>query len=335
MLLLVLTALPLWSGCGGLPEDAVAEVDGHPITREKLERMMQSYQQQYTMAGKPLSPDSPEYKETELNAVRILVLTEVGLLEAGRMGIEVSDAEVTEQIDQIIQQYGGEEELNKQLQTYGKTLDDVKDDVYTNLVLGKLATRVAEEVTDDDLLAYYEKNKAQYQNPEETRKVRHILVTDEATAQQVKGRLDAGEDFAALAGEFSTDQGSKENGGLLPVRMTVTGGLVPEFEQTMKQLAPGQTSGLVKTSYGYHIIKVEAIYPPNTEVPFDDARAELRELLKDQQFIQVFLAFWLETKEKNYEIIYADGYNPDQLEQMIKERQQGQIEAQPQATPAP
>jgi peptidyl-prolyl cis-trans isomerase D len=82
---------------------------------------------------------------------------------------------------------------------------------------------------------------------------RHILVKDEATAKQVKERLDKGEDFAKIAKELSEDTGSKESGGDLG--WFGTGKMVAEFETAAFKLKVGETSNPVKSQYGYHIIQ--------------------------------------------------------------------------------
>ncbi|HEX2699238.1 MAG TPA: peptidylprolyl isomerase [Acidimicrobiales bacterium] len=110
-------------------------------------------------------------------------------------------------------------------------------------------------IDDETVQQFYEANKEAFNQT----CVRHILVATEAEAAAVKARLDAGEDFAAVAKETSTDNqgdqgGSAANGGDLGC--VGAGAVVPEFEQAMNALQVGQISGPVKTDFGYHIISV-------------------------------------------------------------------------------
>ncbi|HXE73336.1 MAG TPA: peptidylprolyl isomerase [Candidatus Nitrosotenuis sp.] len=80
----------------------------------------------------------------------------------------------------------------------------------------------------------------------------HILVKDEQTARQLLADLQAGADFAAKAREFSTCPSGRQGGDLGSFGR---GKMVKEFEVAAFRLQPGQISGLVKTQFGYHIIK--------------------------------------------------------------------------------
>ena len=123
------------------------------------------------------------------------------------------------------------------------------------------------QVSDAEIQAYYNAHQDQFKVPEEVH-TRHILITvakgaDAATenaakakAQDVLKQLQGGAKFADLAKKYSDDPGSKDQGGELP--MMPTSNLDPTFAKAAMALNPGQTSGLVRSQFGYHIIQLEA-----------------------------------------------------------------------------
>jgi peptidyl-prolyl cis-trans isomerase D len=149
----------------------------------------------------------------------------------------------------------------------------------------------APPVTNQQVEAYYQQHQKDFQVPEEV-KVRHILIkvdkgadakTDaaakakaEALLKQIKG----GADFAALAKANSDDPGSKEQGGELG--MIQRGVTVPPFEKAAFALQPGQISDVVKTDFGYHIIKVEEKETAHLK-PLDEVKAQILATLTRQQ----------------------------------------------------
>jgi peptidyl-prolyl cis-trans isomerase D len=119
--------------------------------------------------------------------------------------------------------------------------------------------------TDEELQRIYSQNKESFRTPERVR-ARHILVKTQgkpaneeaalkAKAENILKQVKAGGDFAKLAKENSDDTGSAAKGGELGDWIT-HGQTVPEFEKSVFNLKPGQTSDLVKTMFGYHIIQV-------------------------------------------------------------------------------
>jgi len=135
---------------------------------------------------------------------------------------------------------------------------------------------------------------------EEQVHARHILVATEDEANKVLERLHAGEDFAALAKELSTDTGSKEEGGDLgwfPRGMMVT-----EFENAAFALQPGQTSEPVKTSFGYHIINVieRDANRPLDEATLDQKKSRaLDNWLTTQRNSGTVIGYWSSAKVPN------------------------------------
>jgi peptidyl-prolyl cis-trans isomerase D len=133
---------------------------------------------------------------------------------------------------------------------------------------------------DAQLQAEYNNRRSEFQTPERV-KARHILLkADASNDAQVKPKAEAllkqiqgGADFAKLARENSQDTGSAAQGGELPGWIT-KGQMVPEFEKATFSLPVGATSGLVKTTYGYHIIQVEAHEQPRLQ-PFEEVKNQL------------------------------------------------------------
>ena len=142
-------------------------------------------------------------------------------------------------------------------------------------------------VTPAEVQSYYDGNITQYQTPEQVR-ASHILLNvagkDEAAvrkqAEGVLAQVKAGGDFAELARKFSEDEGSKVNGGDLDYFSR--GRMVPEFEAAAFALEPGQVSDLVRSQFGFHIIKVVDKKPAVTR-SLDEVRAQIEEQLKRQR----------------------------------------------------
>ena len=137
--------------------------------------------------------------------------------------------------------------------------------------------------TEQQVTEYYQAHQKDFQVPEEV-KVRHILIkvapgadakTDAAAKQKAEDllkQIKGGADFAALAKANSDDPGSKEAGGELG--MIQRGVTVPPFEQAAFSLQPGQISDVVKTQFGYHIIKVEEKQTAHLK-PLDEVKAQI------------------------------------------------------------
>ena len=121
--------------------------------------------------------------------------------------------------------------------------------------------RERSQVTPQDVQRYYEDNEQQYKQPEQVR-ASHILLKTEGKddaavkkqAEDLAKKAKAGADFAELAKKFSQDDSNASKGGDLD--FFGRGAMVPEFDQVAFALQPGQVSDVVKTSFGYHVIKL-------------------------------------------------------------------------------
>ena len=153
---------------------------------------------------------------------------------------------------------------------------------YIELSMAQLESKVT--VDDSQLKAYYEEQKAKtperFTQPEQ-RRVRHILlqVSDpkadaavKAKAESILKRAQSGEDFSALAKEFSQDPGSSSQGGDLG--WSERKSWVGPFADAAYSMKEGEIRGPVKTQFGYHILKLDGIQPTNVKT-FEQAKADL------------------------------------------------------------
>ncbi|HWI48745.1 MAG TPA: peptidylprolyl isomerase [Rummeliibacillus sp.] len=184
---------------------------------------------------------------------------------------KVSDKEVEAEFKKQKEQMGSSYEQT--LAAQNMTEKSFKRGIKLNL-LQEAALADGVKVSDAEMKAYYEEMKKEV-------KASHILVADEKTAKEIKAKLDKGEDFATLAKKYSTDTGSQAAGGELgwfgPDKM------VPEFTKAAYSLKKGEISEPVKTSYGYHIIKVEDIRDAKVKGTYEDNKAAIKKKLQLQK----------------------------------------------------
>lgn len=177
---------------------------------------------------------------------------------------------------------------------YNNSIPEKRQIKYVVVDSAKIAAAVT--VTDQDLQAYYDQHRDEYRVPEQV-KVSHILIKtplpapgakeDEkaiadarAKAEMVLKELKAGGDFAKLAEKYSDDPGSAKSGGELG--WIGRGRTVPEFEKAAFSLGKGQTSGLVKSSYGFHIIHLEDKHEAHLKT-LVEVKSEIEEKVKQQK----------------------------------------------------
>ena len=143
------------------------------------------------------------------------------------------------------------------------------------------AVRATLQIEDTELRDYYDRNTDQYSQEEQVR-ARHILVRSDADRtpemaaeeiRQTRARIEAGEDFAALAAELSDDPGSKTRGGDLG--FFGRGQMVGEFEEAAFGAAPGELVGPVNTTFGAHLILVEERRDAGVR-PFEEVSDQIR-----------------------------------------------------------
>jgi peptidyl-prolyl cis-trans isomerase D len=180
------------------------------------------------------------------------------------------------------------------LKTYQNSVPEKRKVKYAMIDLTKIASGV--QVTHDDLQSYYNQHRDQYREPEQA-KVSHILIktplpgpdgkVDEKGVAEAQRRaedllkqLKAGASFDDLAKKYSEDPGSAKEGGSLG--WIGKGRTVPEFEKAAFSQPIGKVGDLVKSSYGFHIIRVDARQDAHMKT-LDEVKDQIEPILKQQK----------------------------------------------------
>ncbi|MCX7965935.1 MAG: peptidyl-prolyl cis-trans isomerase [Syntrophorhabdaceae bacterium] len=165
---------------------------------------------------------------------------------------------------------------------FQERLKEIKEQLLIESLLKK-KINVDAQITEADLKEYYEKNKESFKREREIN-TRHILLNTAEEARQIKEKIAKGEDFAELAKRYSIDPSAKANGG--EIGFHPKGTLLPEYEAAAFKLTKvGQVSDIVKTKFGYHIIKLEGIRPPSY-VPFEEVKDFIKQKIAQEKQTQ-------------------------------------------------
>jgi foldase protein PrsA len=251
----------------GQPEaKVVATVNGEKITQTELYNQM--------------------VKSEGASVLDRMITAKLVAQEAKKNNVTVTDADINAELAKVKESVGGEEQYKQALAANNLTEEQLKESIKIQLQATKILGKDI-KVEDADLKKYFDENLAQF----DKRQVhaRHILVATEAEAKDIKAKLDAGADFAALAKEKSTEPGAKDSGGDLGT--FGRGRMVPEFEKVAFSMQKGQISNPVQTQYGWHVIQVLDI--TGTAPNFDTMKDEVKTKMVEQQ-VQAKFSEWLD-----------------------------------------
>ncbi|HYX51810.1 MAG TPA: SurA N-terminal domain-containing protein [Candidatus Limnocylindrales bacterium] len=267
------------SGCNSGPggQDVMAKVNSYKILRTEVDK---SYNSQ--VAGSPQKPTAAEEEALRLQILEHLIDLQIHLQQADKLGVMATDDEVESKFNQLKAPYT-QEEFQKRLKDQNLTDADLKQDIRRNLTIEKLLNKeIASKVTisDSDITNYYNQHKPDFNLIEPRYHVSQIQVlvgqpaqpgakaqTDAEAKQKIQmiyNRLESGEDFAQLAGQWSDDPETAHNGGDL--------GTIPESalkstdaptREAIQKLKPGQYSQVIsvinpanRQLVGYRIVKL-------------------------------------------------------------------------------
>jgi len=257
--LILIGALLLLVNNIGRGDQAVASVNGEDISKEEL------YQAMLEGNGRDILDQ--------------LILERLVLQEGNKLGIVVSEADIDAELGRVVEESfrGDMEQFRLALLEYGITEEHVRERIKIERILETIAEGRL-EITEETEKEYFAANQDTFGTPEQV-EARHMLLTTREEAEAMLLRLDGGADFAELAKEYSQDPASAAQGGALG--FFAQGKMVPEFDEAAFKLAPGQRSGIVETSFGFHIIEVLNRQEAK-EVTFAEVRDTVRERMTEE-----------------------------------------------------
>ncbi|NLO88794.1 MAG: hypothetical protein GX088_00440 [Clostridia bacterium] len=300
LVLVVLLAFVVFSMAGCGEGEVVARVNGEKITLSELNKKVGEIKAGLESQGIDLESEEGQsvLKKVEEEALNQLINETLLMQEAKKQGVLAGDDEVQKRLKEIKENFSGNEFKNL-LKAQNLTEKDFKKQLKLQLSADALFHKVTEnvKVSEQELREYFNKNKGDL----EQLKVAHILISvdPEATkedeekaknkAVEIIGRLNKGEDFGFLAKTYSEDAQTKENGGIIDIYFTREDPFfLKEFIEGAFKLQEGEFSKEpVRTTYGYHIIKVM-----DRKASYEELKSTIKDRLlterKNDAFVKYF-----------------------------------------------
>ena len=287
-------------------EDKVATVNGSVITQEELDREVNLVRQRFVSMGRPMGEIQPIAIRGQV--LESLIGRELLYQEGQKKGIKIEKERLETEYEGLKKRFSSEEEFESRLSTLKISEEEVKSQIERGMLIQELIDKeIAEKVVipEKDVKDYYTSHPDSFKQPEQVR-ASHILmkVDPQVDAQQkaaarkkleeLRQRLLKGEDFVALAREYSEGPSSVKGGDL---GYFGRGQMVKPFEDVAFALEIGELSDVVETRFGYHLIKVTG-KKPETVIAYADIKERLQQYLKDEKVQQEVNAYVEDLKTK-------------------------------------
>ncbi|MFY9487463.1 MAG: peptidyl-prolyl cis-trans isomerase [Solirubrobacterales bacterium] len=311
---------------GGVPDTAVAVVDGTELTKADFNKTLKIFasQSQPEAKGNAVVPDPPTYAKciankrkaqkkatnaqlkqrcvTEFNdAKEQIMMSMIQSVwyekEAEERGIKITDAEVKQRFTPLKQQtFPKDADYKKFLASTGQTEADLLKLVKGQIIQEKIRESVSKskQPTAKDIEAAYNKNKDRYTTPA-SRDLLIVFTNKKSEANAALSALDSGDRFDAVAKKYSEDTASKGQGGKFPG--ATKGQFEPALDKAVFAAKKGETKGPIKTQFGYYIFQVTKINTAKKKT-LREASAEIKQTLVSESQQKGFDDFQKEFREK-------------------------------------
>lgn len=305
------------TACGGTKHTGgvAATVEGIEIPEDKVTDRIEQIRETYGLDDDEqwasylsMTGMTPETLRTQV--LDSFIDEEVEKVFAEQNGITVSDEEVDASVSKMRQHYGSDSEWENALKGAGFTAEDYRESVKTSMLRDKIiqASGVGGTASDDQLLQACQTYAANFDGG---KKSSHILFAaeDEAQARTVLDSIKAGTlDFAEAAKQYSTDTGSAADGGNVGWDCLTT--FVDEYQTALGKLDAGEVSDLVKSQFGFHIIKCTAVFnaptPLTSPSQLPDELLDAVKKIADSQSSSEGYDAWLKEFRETLNVVVND-----------------------------
>ena len=271
----------------------VAMVNGSGVSRNDFDLSLASAEKQFANIGNLPGEGPLNVKKEVLDR---LIDIELMVQDAKKRGIAADDTKVNASLDTFKKQFNEENTFSSFLEQNSITEEIMTSQLRKQAMIQNLQNELVKEFTakitisDTDIKSFYDANIEKFVQPEQV-KASHILIkvdpaADEATVQKAKGELEViqqkikeGGDFAELARANSGCPSSAQGGDL---GFFGKGQMVKPFEDAAFALKPGETSEIVTTQFGFHLIKMDEKKDAGT-VPFEEVKERISQYLSQMQ----------------------------------------------------
>jgi foldase protein PrsA len=281
-----------------------------------------------------------EYDAIKEQALQLLIRSTWLDQEATRQEVKVSDKDVQKRVDeQRKQSFPNEKDWNEFLANLGATTSDIAFDARQGLLEQKITEKVtkdADKVSAAEIQAYYDKNKAQFSDPER-RDLRIVLTKSKARADAAKEALDGDQSWKSVAKEYSIDEATKSQGGTLVG--VVKGQQEKALDDAIFKAERGELQGPVKTQFGWYVFEVTKVTEAKQRSQ-KEVEAQVKQIVQSEKrnkaindFSKAYRDRWKKATDCRKGYVTADCKNgPSDKEAQQQQTQQQQV-PQPQQTP--
>jgi peptidyl-prolyl cis-trans isomerase C len=295
---------------GGTPTGKAAEVNGKAILYTDFDRQLSMFTKQVMRGQSGKLPDALMQRLKD-QVIQKMIGDELLYQKALKEGVKIDAKTVDNEMTRIRGQFKDEKQYQEQLKASGHTEKNLREQIQRQATISQLIRKEIVpnvKVKPEDAKKYYEDNKDKFRRPERVR-ARHILIKVEKDASAEKKaearkklkalqkRILAGEDFAALAKEYSQGPSSVRGGDL---GYFTRGRMVKPFEEVAFKLAPDEVSDIVETEFGYHLIKV-LDHQAEVDPSFDKIQPKIMSILFSEE-LQKKLHPYVENLRKNAKV---------------------------------